>query len=379
MKKSIGQYLTTSERLQAFVYDHVRNRNQRLLEPSFGKGHLLQSFLQENSDYPMVCCELDNTLEPIVSFGSHQRVIYGDFLQQSFEVKFATIVGNPPYVKQRKGNLYIQFIEQCFLLLEDHGELLFIVPSDFLKSTRSSAILTEMDRQGSFTDFLFPHDEHLFEGASVDVVVFRYEKGKHDSTTRVNGETRTYSITNGILTFSRMEGTRLKDLFDVYVGLVSGKDEVFCSEHGNMNVLTKKNRTKRFIYSDVFPTGISAIDDHLLSHKETLIKRRIRKFNESNWHQWGAPRNKKVMEEHYDKPCIYMLNLTRQQDVAFLGKVQYFGGNLLCLIPKHPLPMEKLVAYFCSPDFQSDYIFSGRFKIGHKQLCNVCVDIGLCK
>ena len=43
-----------------------------------------------------------------------------------------------------------------------------------------------MTENGSFTDFLFPHDEKLFEGASIDVVVFRYEKGLTNKKAIVN-------------------------------------------------------------------------------------------------------------------------------------------------------------------------------------------------
>ena len=30
----------------------------------------------------------------------------------------------------------------------------------------------------------------------------------------------------------------------------------------------------------------------------------------------------------------------------------------------------KVVDYLNSPDFKTNYIYSGRFKIGHRQLCN---------
>ena len=68
--------------------------------------------------------------------------------------------------------------------------------------------------------------------------------------------------------------------------------------------------------------------------------------------------------------------MTRHKDIAFLGKVQYFGGSLLCLIPKTDdatdaateTELIHIVEYLNSPAFQKDYIYAGRFKIGHKQI-----------
>ena len=383
-KKSLGQYFTISPLLQQFVADSVKYKGARLLEPSFGAAHLLTPFLNANPDYPMVCYELDSTIKPCVQFNEHQTVIYGDFTKQTITQRFKTIIGNPPYVKQSTGNLYIKFIDLCYNLLEPTGELIFIVPSDFLKLTSAASLITTMVANGSFTDFLFPQDERLFEGASIDVVVFRYEKGLLPSAAstqasteekprpaRVNGNLMLCTANKGILTFSQTElkGSPVSSLFNVYVGLVSGRDEIYRVPFGTMDILNDKDRVQRYIYADSFPTGNAAIDTHLEANKEALKARKIRAFNATNWFEWGAPRNKRAMEANKGKPCIYVRNMTRSKEVAFIGTVQYFGGSLLCLIPKDPATsLEAVVAHFQTPEFQRDYIYSGRFKIGHKQV-----------
>ena len=66
--------------------------------------------------------------------------------------------------------------------------------------------------------------------------------------------------------------------------------------------------------------------------------------------------------------------MTRSQEVAFIDKVQNFGGSLLCLIPKEPMTeqeLKKIILFLNSKDLQKDYLYSGRFKIGHKQVCNI--------
>jgi adenine-specific DNA-methyltransferase len=377
-KSELGQYFTVSEQLQQFVFDIVKYKSDQLLEPSFGAGHLLKKFKDYNANYPMVCCELDITIQHVITFNTFQTILYGDFTKQQMTTKFRTIIGNPPYVKQKaKQNLYITFIELCYNYLTDDGELIFIVPSDFLKLTSASALIQRMSDTGSFTDFLFPHDEKLFDNASIDVVVFRYQKGIVQKTAIVNGKTMFCNTNRGIVTFSENDlpvgGTPIDVQFGVFVGLVSGRDEVYRVPFGNMEVLIDKDTTNTFIYADVFPTNDLQIDAHLQANKTRLLERQIKKFSDSNWFAWGAPRNISSMRNHWGKPCIYVRTITRNKEVAFLGTVQYFGGSLLCLIPKLETDLGSIVAHFNSPLFQKDYMYAGRFKIGHKQVCSVII------
>jgi len=366
--KRLGQYFTISNELQQFVFDKVKYKSSRLLEPSFGAGHLLQKFKEQDDNYPMICYELDSTIKPIISFNEHQTPIYADFTEQPI-TKYKTIIGNPPYVKKKTGNLYLTFIERCYHCLEEEGELIFIVPSDFIKATRASSIIHEMIENGSFTDFLFPHDETLFEGASVDVMVFRYEKGLKSKKTIVNGKSVFCNVNKGIITFSDSEvsGVQIDTFFHVYVGLVSGRDEIYKARFGNIQVLNDKDKVDTYIFPEHFPTNNDQIDTHLQTHKQQLLERKIKKFSESNWFEWGAPRNLSSIRNHWGKDCIYVRNITRKE-VAFRGKVQYFGGGLLCLVPKQEMDLDPILQYLNSDVFKKEYMYAGRFKIGHKQI-----------
>lgn len=375
-KKKLGQYFTISEVLQQFVFDNVKQKGQTLLEPSFGAGHLLKKFKQYDENYPMVCYELDNTIQPVIEFNVNQTIHYGDFTNKVITQRFQTIVGNPPYVKQKTGNLYIKFVEQCFQLLADKGELLFVVPSDFIKVTSASSLIHKMVQAGSFTHFLFPNNERLFEGANIDIMVFRYEKGVLQRDSIVNGKHMLCNENSGILTFSETEikGSPLSSLFHVYVGLVSGRDIVYKVPIGNMEVLNDEGVIDKYIYTDTFPTTNETINVHMIANKQVLLDRKIKKFTEENWFEWGAPRNKAKIEANMGKPCIYVRNMTRNSNICFLGKVQYFGGGLLCLIPKNAMTsadIEKVLTHLNSGGFKKDYIYSGRFKIGQKQVCNI--------
>jgi adenine-specific DNA-methyltransferase len=370
-KKELGQYFTVDEDLQKYVFSITKHKGQLLLEPSFGAGHLLKPYLAVNPNYPMVCCEIDKKVVPIVNFlEEKQIVIYADFIKETFVKKFKTIVGNPPYVKVEKGkNLYLQFIEKCISLLDVDGELIFIVPSDFLKLTSASALIQKMVSNGSFTDFLYPNDEKLFDDSVVDVVVFRYQKGLNTRTCIKNGVETTWQCNSGIITFGSKGTTTIDQQFDCYVGFVSGRDEVFCNDLGSMTVLCDKDKVKKFICVTTFPTGVKAVDDHLNAHKAELLERKIKKFDTNNWFTWGAIRNKAAIDENAGADCIYVRTMTRKTVVAFVGKVMYFSGALLCLIPKTAdINLDAVVKVLNSTEVKKDYMYSGRFKIGQKQV-----------
>ena len=235
-----------------------------------------------------------------------------------------------------------------------------------------------MTKNGSFTDFLFPHNEKLFEDASIDVVVFRYEKGYMNTKAIVNGKDVFCNVNKGIITFSDTEvsGYSIDSQFNVYVGLVSGRDKIYRVPFGNIDILNDKDRIEKYIFIETFPTKNTQIDLHLQTHKEELLERKIKKFSEKNWFEWGAPRNVSSIQKYWGNPCIYIRNMTRNKEVAFLEKVQYFGGSLLCLVPKTNMTeseMQKIIKYINTPIFQKDYMYAGRFKIGHKQISTAIV------
>ena len=168
----LGQYFTTSTELQEKVYSFILNKPSLILEPSMGSGDLINYVSERDNSIKFDVYEIDNTINILNKYISRDKVIFGDFLEQSIQTKYKTIIGNPPYAN----NLHIHFIYRCYDLLEIGGELVFIVPTNFLTDTPTSSLLDSMIRNGSFTHIYHPNNTDLFEGASVDVVVFRYCK-----------------------------------------------------------------------------------------------------------------------------------------------------------------------------------------------------------
>ena len=373
---SKGQYFTTDPTLQYIVLDFIKNNPKIILEPSIGQGDLVK-YITDNCNVTFDMYELDKSIELLEGI-DREKVIYGDFIQANITKKYKTIIGNPPYVKKSTGNLYIEFVEKCFNLLKIKGELIFIVPSDFLKLTSASKLLNIMLKNGTFTHIYHPNNENLFANASIDIIVFRYYKWpKQKKKTLYNNQSKYLININGTVTFSDTEiinSSIISEYFDVYVGMVTGKESVYKNDTlGNITLLNKKNVRDKYIFIDKFPTSNEDLNKYMLENKVCLINRKIKNYTEKNWWLWGAPRNQTNIENNIGKKCIYVSNLTRNEEVAFEGKVEYFGGALLMLLPKQEVDLKKIVEYLNSDTFKENYTFSGRFKIGQRQLCNASI------
>lgn len=374
IKHTLGQYFTTHPILKEKVFEFILNNPDVILEPSIGQGDLIVHVMSKLPGIIFDMYEIDIEIE-ISEKLQKEKIVYGDFMKQKITKKYKTIIGNPPYVRSKKGNLYIDFTEKCYNLLHDNGELIFIVPSDFLKLTSASKLLNVMMSNGTFTHIFHPHNEKLFEHASIDVIVFRYYKNKlSEKKALYNNKLLYVSNNNGLITFEEKQvhdNLLFKEYFDIYVGLVSGKEDVYKNSNlGNIEVLNGENKLDKYIYIEKYPCDNELINEHLSAHKKDLVDRKIRKFNENNWFEWGAPRNMTIMKTDKGKDCIYMYNLTRKCNVSFIGKIDYFGGGLIMLKSKKKCNLNDVVSYLNSDKFKSNFIFSGRFKIGHRQVCN---------
>ncbi len=374
-KHKEGQYFTTNKQLQDNVVKLILNNPALILEPSVGRGHLVAAVKNTRPSVEFDMYEIDDTLSLVQGVSNNVR--YCDFMKEDIVKTYKTIIGNPPYVKTSNKNLYVQFIEKCYELLEPNGELIFIVPSDFFKLTSSMYLLRNMMIYGSFTHIYHPHKENLFKNATIDIIVFRYCKNPSiDKTVLYNGVLRNIINTGGLLTFpSSLDSDHfvVKDYFNAYVGLVSAKESVYKHETlGNIMLINGKNKLDKYIYIGSYPSIDISINNYLCSHKEALISRKIRKFSEKNWFEWGAPRNIKTMQKYKGQKCIYIHTLTRKHEVAFVGTMGYFGGGLIALMPRESnhCNLETIVEYMNRPEFKDDFMYSGRFKIGHRLLCN---------
>jgi adenine-specific DNA-methyltransferase len=143
LKRNLGQFFTP-QYLVDFCILLIKNKNGYLLEPSCGNGAFYKC-MSDKSTF----IEIDKSV--ITS----NKVLNIDFFDFPTSNKFDVIIGNPPYVDNEcfvvkhktdikvKANLYLYFIEKSFHHLSENGELIFIVPREFIKLT-SAKYVNEM-------------------------------------------------------------------------------------------------------------------------------------------------------------------------------------------------------------------------------------------
>ena len=312
----------------------LRKNNGSILEPSVGNGAFWNHIGQEPK---AVGYEIDKTIAP-------NNVVVGDFFD-SPDRKYDTIIGNPPYVSHkcisketreklyekypdlnRHTNLFSYFINRCVDLLSDNGELIFIVPTDFVSLTSCSEINNKMKKEGTITYFYDYGDRQIFKGYSPNCCIFRFEKGNRSNTTLVNDkEERSFTCVDGKILFTNSSfDAVMEDFFDIKVGAASGANEIFQNDQGNLDFVVSSTRTtgktKKF-YFDV-------INPYIKSKKQDLLKRKVTNFNESNWWKWGRVHDRRSGER------IYVNCKTRVNKPFFTHACENYDGSVLALYPK---------------------------------------------
>lgn len=322
--KELGQVFTT-EKIAKEMTSLIKNQG-RVLEPSCGDGIFLNRFNN------CVGIEIDPSIAP-------KNSIVMDFFDYPVENKFDTIIGNPPYVKYKnistntksklnrelfdeRSNLYLFFVEKCIQHLTPNGELIFIVPRDFQKATSAKKLNEFMYKNGTFTYFRETGDEKIFPNASINCVIFRYQKGLL-SHTLDNGIK--YTVENGQIIFSDDRNIKLSEIADVKVGAVSGKDEIFTNEQfGNVDFVYSKTfsngKTKKMIYEEKSP--------FLEVYKDILLSRKAKPFNEKNWWTWVRSYKRN------SKKRVYVNSKTRYENPFFTHNCNDFDGSILAIFPK---------------------------------------------
>lgn len=347
---TLGQVFTPPGVVQAMLA--LRRNQGRVLEPSCGDGAF-------SSALPgCVAIELDARHAPPGSLNI-------DFFSYPETEKFDTVIGNPPYVRHQdiapatrarlrsqlfdaRSNLYLFFIEKAVRHLKEGGELIFITPRDFLKTTSSVKLNRWLHEQGTITHAIELGDARVFSGAVPNCLIWRFEKGRTERTLQYAEigvrdtleaalltpawQTRQLVEAAGHLMFATGEyALHLKDIVSVKVGAVSGADEIYISEqHGNRDFVcsstVKTGKTRRMIWVDKDSPPPHA----LLAHKARLINRRIRPFDESNWWHWGRG------YPQTEAPRLYVNGRTREKQPFFLHPCPHYDGAILALFPHDP-------------------------------------------
>lgn len=356
LQRQLGQVFTPDEVVAAMLA--LRRRVGRILEPSAGNGAFLTK-LPSNAvgiEYDAVHCPAG--------------ALNQDFFDYPTTEQFASIMGNPPYVRfqeiqestrallEKQGrlarydgrtNLYVFFIDKCLEHLLPGGELIFITPRDFLKSTSARALNRRLFQMGRLTHVIDLGDAHIFENALPNCLIWRFERGQTTDQMRYarlgNPDWRR-QITqpvwadyaqfeqDGFLYFTKtVYPLRLSQIASVRVGAVSGADAIFEQPSAQnrefvYSQTAATGQTRSMIWCDPWESTVPPRE--LYPHKSALINRHVRHFGEHNWWHWGR--------KHFqsEAPRIYVNHKTRKPRPFFLHPCLDYDGSVLAIFPHDP-------------------------------------------
>ena len=121
-------YSTPQGCVENFLNNH-KLQHGNILEPSAGNGNVIETIRDRGYKNHITSLELREEEENILNKYS-DKVIIDDFLKWKTDKKYKTIIGNPPY------SLALDFIEKSLELLEDDGELIFLLRTALLESKK---------------------------------------------------------------------------------------------------------------------------------------------------------------------------------------------------------------------------------------------------
>lgn len=381
--ETAGQVFTPDDAVKKILL--LRKNKGSILEPSAGDG-AFSKFISKEKEF--VGIEKDETKCP-------GDCICMDFFDYHTDSKFNTIVGNPPYVKGKsidhntklkltdqlcnfndKANLYLFFIEKCIYHLNDGGELIFITPREFLKATSSIKLNQFIYDSGTITDIIDLGDRKIFPNFNPNCIIFRFEKDNFSRKTNIIHfddmsviETKNFVIEEGQLLFidNNKYNVKFSDIFSVHVGGVSGLDRIFINENGNEDFVFSKTfetkETRKMFY------GIK--NEYLENNKEELINRKIKKFDERNWFEWGRD------FKHSDNERIYVNCKTRKNNPFFTHDCKNYDGSMLAIFFKNKdneNKIEEAINDLNNVDWKElGFMCNNRFIFSQKSLENICL------
>ena len=362
--QQLGQVFTPPDMVERMI--GMRRNKGTVLEPCAGGGAFMAALGAD-----AVGIELDGGVV------TDKRIHVGDFFAYPTDNRFDTIIGNPPYVRfqdirdstkrllpmcwfDRRSNLYLFFIAKCMSHLKEGGELIFITPRDFLKSTNAKMLNGELYRQGAITDFYDLGDVRIFNGFTPNCAIWRWECGRRSKKTAMGN---LFCHQNGQIWFGdKATGGSLGDFFRVKVGAVSGADSIFSNQkHGNISMVCSRTRKDGLVRKMIYNKKCR----YLEQFKPVLIKRRIRRFDESNWWEWGRGYHKQEGER------IYVNCKTRNPKPFFVSEIEAYDGSVMALFPNKGVDAGKAVDRLNKVDWQAlGFICDGRLLFTQKSLQN---------
>lgn len=380
MKEQRGQFFTTLQPVQETMTSLIRHdTDASVLEPSAGRGDLVLA-MERHGYHSIDAVEYDGSIGRICDTEIRTASFFDAFPVGTHDGTYDVVIGNPPYVAWKnletaqqgdenvlaakrgysdKCNFYFLFIDRAIDLLAEHGEMVLIVPKEWLYSTSAKPLRDKMVRSGAITDIIDLNEERVFDDATPPaMMIFRYVRGQsqdgiryRDGLVGKQGMKSLIRTQSHWLLVSEDLGRRLEDatplgtLYIPRVGIVSGADGAYLVSDAGIAASAEANGWRgfsRYITTDgiktfVDPTGYEWEElseqarRHLKDHETELRARRIMRITDDNWFRYGAVRNRDAMLSDIER--FYVRCRTRDAHPFFYderyardGVCLYSGG-----------------------------------------------------
>ncbi|MFW9852406.1 MAG: Eco57I restriction-modification methylase domain-containing protein, partial [Candidatus Thorarchaeota archaeon] len=421
-----------------------KKRDINILDSGCGRGIFLNKLQKENFSN-VEGLELNKELYQICKKEFPNLKIYNNnYLTWDTKKRYDVIIGNPPYahynslpleiqeqvyeiVKNKESDIYYAFILKSIDLLEDGGELIYIVPYSFFYNTFAKIVREKIISNG-YLELVIDLDEiRLFKGENPETIIFKFKKRKSENEEKTvflrikNKNIATKTILNDAIesinkeesnntfqyhrktVFSSSDDiwttyplieipsyTRLKDIAWIGVGLVTGYEKAFILSEEEIKKLNLEEKNKiiklikarhckgfsieggtyYFLIEDSFLDEeeikklFPNLYEKILPYKQEMTERYLP--NNKKWFHWQALRNYKKHKNYYSSPKIYVPNLDRSKVNRFsLSKETNFpSGDVLTIVPLKVDPYY-LLGYLNSNFFREYYLSAGARR-GHR-------------
>lgn len=334
-----------------------------------------------------------------------------DFLQADIQEAYDYVIGNPPYIsypdlqtsvreyvrenyqtcKKGKFDYCYAFIEKSHKLLENHGILIYIIPSNMFKNV-FAAELRALIKEEIEQIYDFPNDK-IFSEALVSPAIIKVVKGKATKTLRytqnIGGKIQERTIRKTTLskkwvfdTNSLQNGVRVGDFFRVSSCIATLLNEAFVlknckfddhycyTDKGKIEralvkkaVSPKNKKYKKYEEYIIFPYYYDS-NGVLSRYSEQEMKRNYpfamqylsnyrkklddRKADKSaKWYEYGRSQ----ALQNANKEMILVSSVISACTNAYLLKADEIPYSGLYIIPTGDIPLSKLLLQLNSEAF----------------------------
>lgn len=365
-RKDKGQFFTPVDLADKIIKKFkIELKDKSILEPSCGDGSFIDPLIEQSAS-KIVAIDIDpKQCKTMKKKYSGLSILNMDFLDYKTKERFDLIIGNPPFNLPQFGyfDSTEAFISHGIDLLNDNGDLIFILPNTVLRNKCYQPIRNKILNETKIINILDTRGND-FLGADIETIALHLKKKK------VNVQKYTYYTDNKAIkialkrnerdTIKLMDdgveqsiaehigNTTIKDLFDVYRGRSKQKlalrgrnidfyDDIIKDSKETDYYIGLQNIAYRFV-ANVIQANEKNVSDTitLLKPKEKLSEKQLRYLANylntpiANYELHAEALNNSRLTTHIDKYYIDDITIPdtknmRERDIdKFLNSIDQY-------------------------------------------------------